>query len=293
MPVSKINGLNINWQSVGTRGPWLMMTTGGRRGHDEFIPLANKIAAYGYRVMLHDRRNTGASDVLLDGDEGEEVMWTRDMYELMSQQGALPAFFSGSSAGARTSILFYLNYPHAVRGLLLMRVTGGPFAAGRLPENYYGQFIRAAKDGGLAAVCATEQWQERIAANPSTRDRLMNMPVQKFIDVLTHWNALFAAGGKYPVMGVSDEQLRSIKVPTLVIPGNDKTHSSQSGLVAHRSIAGSELHQLPIEDQDVPLIPFPDWGLYEDEIARVFADFMARTVATEGNGNRESVSLRA
>jgi pimeloyl-ACP methyl ester carboxylesterase len=279
MPVSKINGLNINWQAIGTRGPWLMMTTGGRRGHDEFIPLANKIAANGYRVMLHDRRNTGASDVLIDGDEGEEVMWTRDMYELMSQQDALPAFFSGSSAGARTSILFYLNYPQAVRGLLLMRVTGGPFAAGRLPENYYGQFIRAAKEGGMAAVCATEQWQERIAANPATRDKLMNMPAQKFIAVLTHWNEMFAAGGKYPVMGVNDEQLHSIRVPTLVIPGNDNTHSSHSGLVAHRSIAGSTLHQLPIEDQDVPLIPFPDWAPYEAEIARVFTDFMARSVA--------------
>ena len=64
MPVSKINGVNINWRTVGARGrdnhPWVVMTTGGRRGHDEFVPLAEKIAAYGYRVMLHDRRNTGA-----------------------------------------------------------------------------------------------------------------------------------------------------------------------------------------------------------------------------------------
>ena len=44
MPVSKINGVNINWRTVGDRGkdnhPWLVMTTGGRRGHDEFVPLA-------------------------------------------------------------------------------------------------------------------------------------------------------------------------------------------------------------------------------------------------------------
>src|SRR6202167_5882246 len=187
MAVSKINGVNINWRMVGDRGkdnhPWLVMTTGGRRGHDEFVPLAEKIARYGYRVMLHDRRNTGASDVRIEGDESEEVIWTRDMHALLSEQNALPAFFCGSSSGARTSILFYLRYPQAVRGLLLMRVTGGAFAAGRLPGNYYGQFIRAAQQGGMAAVCATEQWKERIAANPSTRDRLMAMPPQTFIDV--------------------------------------------------------------------------------------------------------------
>jgi pimeloyl-ACP methyl ester carboxylesterase len=285
MPVSKIRGVNINWQTIGddgpSKGPWVVMTSGGRRSYQEFIPLANKIAAYGYRVLLHDRRNTGASEVLIEGDEGEEIPWTRDMFELTSQQNIQPAFFCGSSSGARTSILFYLRYPQAVRGLLLMRVTGGAFAAGRLPENYYGQFIRAAQQGGMAAVCATEQWQERIAANPSTRDRLMAMPPEKFIDVMTRWNEIFVAGGKYPVMGVSEADLRSLKVPTMIIPGNDNTHAGPSALFAHNAIAGSELHRLPIEDQDVPLIPFPEWGPQEAEIARTFADFMARTIAAE------------
>ena len=54
-----------------------------------------------------------------------------------------------------------------MRGLLLLRVTGGAFAAGRLPENYYGQFIRAAEQGGMAAICEMDPWKERIAANPA------------------------------------------------------------------------------------------------------------------------------
>jgi pimeloyl-ACP methyl ester carboxylesterase len=281
MPVSKVNGVNINWRVVGDRGPWIVMTTGGRRGHDEFIPLAEKLARHGNRVMLHDRRNTGASDILIEGDDGEEMIWTRDMHALLSEQNALPAFFSGSSAGARTSMLFYLRYPQAVRGLLLLRVTGGPFAAGRLPEQYYGQFIRAAKEGGMDAVRAMDAWQERIEANPRNGAYLKQLPAQQFIDVLTRWNAIFVAGGHYPVMGVSPEQLRSIKTPTIIIPGNDNTHSSASGLAAHRLIPGSKLHQLPIVDQDVPLIPFPDWAQYEEEIARVFADFVKQTVAAE------------
>jgi pimeloyl-ACP methyl ester carboxylesterase len=282
MPISKIRGVNINWQVIGNRGSWVVMTSGGRRSYEEFIPLANKIAAYGYQVLLHDRRNTGASEVLLEGDEGEEIPWTRDMFELTQQQNIQPAFFCGSSSGARTSILFYLRYPQAVRGLLLMRVTGGAFAAGRLPENYYGQFIRAAQQGGMAAVCATEQWKERVAANPATRDYLMAMSPEKFIAVLTRWNEIFAAGGKYPVMGVTEDELKSVKVPTVIIPGNDKTHSSASALFAHNAMPGSDLHRLPIEDQDVPLIPFPDWASYEAEIAHTFADFMARTTAAEG-----------
>ena len=281
MPISNIRGVNINWQVVGERGPWVMATTGGRRGHDEFIPLAQKIASRGYRVMLHDRRNTGASDLWIEGDQGEEAMWLGDMYELMRSQDALPAFFSGSSAGARTSMRFYLRYPQAVRGLLLLRVTGGPFAAARLPEQYYGQFIRAAKAGGMAAVCAMEAWQERFKENSRGRDYLARLPAEKFIAVFSRWNEIFEAGANHPVMGVTEQELGSIKVPTIIIPGNDNTHSSKSGLTAHRLIPGSELHQLPITDQDVPLIPFPEWRPYEDEIADVFVDFMQRTIAAE------------
>jgi len=62
---------------------------------------------------------------------------------------------------------------------------------------------------------------------------------------------------------------------------NDNTHSSASALVAQKLIPGSELHRLPITDQDVPLIPFPEWSAYEEEIARVFVDFMQRALAQE------------
>jgi len=274
MPIETIAGVNIVYEVIGDRGPWLALTTGGRRGHQEFLPLSRKIAAAGFRVFLHDRRNTGASDIKIEGDAAEEEIWADDLYELLSRQGALPAFIGGSSSGARMSILFALRHPEAVRGLLLFRVTGGAFAAGRLPENYYAQFIRAAQAGGMAAVCATEQYKERIAANPANRDRLMALDPKRYIDVMSHWHKLFLAGADQPVMGVTEDQLRSIKAPTIVIPGNDKVHSSKSGRLAQTLIGNSQLHQLPIEDQDVPLIPFEEWGPYEPEIAKTFVDFM-------------------
>jgi pimeloyl-ACP methyl ester carboxylesterase len=279
MPVSKINGFNINWQVVGDRGPWVMATTGGRRGYDEFIPMAQKIARHGFRVMLHDRRNTGASDLWIDGNEGEEAPWLGDMHELMRQNDALPAFFCGSSAGARTSIRFYLKYPQAVRGLLLLRVTGGEFAAKRLPENYYGQFIKVANEGGMAKLIEMDAWKERFKENPAGRDYLAKLPVDKFIAVFTRWKEVFEAGGKHPVMGVTEQELRSIKVPVMIIPGNDQTHSSASAAIAHKYIPGSAVHQLPITDKEVPLIPFPEWGPYEEEIADTFVKFMQRVVA--------------
>lgn len=250
MPVAKVRGLNIHYQVVGENGPWVTLTTGGRRGHQEFVSLARKIAAGGFRVLLHDRRNTGASDILIGGEETEEAIWADDLHELLSQLGALPAFIGGSSSGARTSILFALRHPGAARALLLLRVTGGAFAAQRLPEMYYDQFIRAAKQGGMAAVCATEQYKERFAANPANLERMKTMDPKRYIEVMTRWRDNFVAGAHLPVMGVTEAELRSIKVPAIIIPGNDKTHSSESGRTAARLIAGSELHPLPVTDQE-------------------------------------------
>jgi len=274
MPYQNIRGVNINYEVIGGSGPWVALITGGRRGYAEFIPFAHKIAAKGFRVVLHDRRNTGASDVLIEGEEGEEELWADDLVLLLKHLDALPAFVGGTSSGARLSMLVYLRHREAVKALMLMRVTGGAFAAGRLPDMYYGQFIRAAQRGGMAAVCATEQYQERIKANPANRDRLMAMDPKQYIAVMKHWLDIFQQGPRAPVLGMTEEALRSIKVPTIVIPGNDKTHDSSNGIAAAGLIEGSVLHRLPIADLDEPLIPFTDWAPYEAEMATVLCDFM-------------------
>jgi len=279
MPVAKVNGVNIFYQVIGDQGPWAALITGGRRGHDEFVPLATKLAKSGYRVVLHDRRNTGRSDVLIEGDVAEETLWLDDLHELMKQLNAIPSFIGGSSAGARTAMRYYVRFRNDVRGLLLMRVTGGAFAASRLPENYYGMFIKAAQQGGMAAVCATEQYQERIAANPATRDRLMAMKPENYIKVMSNWQDQFIASTKMEVFGMTDADLASIAVPTVVIPGNDQTHASVNGRIAASKIPGAVLHQLPIADQEVPLISYTEWEPYEAEIAQTFLDLMRKVDA--------------
>jgi pimeloyl-ACP methyl ester carboxylesterase len=274
MPIANVRGVNLNYEVIGDHGPWATLITGGRRAYTEFVPLAKRLAAAGFRVLLHDRRNTGASDIAMESDEVEEKVWADDLDVLLKQLHAAPAFIGGSSSGARTAILFAVRHPASTRALMLLRVTGGPFAAARLPDNYYTQYIKACEQGGMAAVCATEQYAERIAANPANRERLMAIDPKRFIAVMTHWRELFVAGANLPVLGVTESELATIKVPTIIIPGNDQTHASKSGRIAHEMIKGSVLHQLPIEDQEVPLIPFGDWAEHEPEIAQVFVDFM-------------------
>jgi pimeloyl-ACP methyl ester carboxylesterase len=279
MPQANVRGVDLVYSIIGEGGPFLALVPGGRRAHDELVPLARKIAAAGFRVLLHDRRNTGASEIRIEGDDSEESIWVDDLHELLRQKAEGVPFVGGFSSGSRVSMLYATRYRKALRGLLLCRVTGGATAAMRLPENYYGQFIKAATSGGMAAVCATPQYQERIAANPRNEERLMALDPSRYIAVMSQWRDQFVAGAHHAVMGLTAAELATIEVPTIVIPGNDKTHSEASALAAHAAIPGAELHRLPLAHQERDLIPYEEWAPHENEIAAVYVDFMRRAVA--------------
>jgi pimeloyl-ACP methyl ester carboxylesterase len=275
MPTANIRGVNLNYEILGTSGPWMALSPGGRRDMGQVRSLAQKMADHGYRVLIHDRRNCGASDVSIDPSQPEYEIWADDLYALLEKFNALPAIVGGGSSGCRLSLLFALKYPQAVTALLLYRVTGGKFAASRLGENYYGQFIRAAQQGGMAAVCAADHFRDRIAAKPSNRDTLMAMDPHWFIAAMESWKTAFDKGADLPVIGATEPELNSIKVPTVIIPGNDRTHNHASGETAHRMIPGSEYHDLMPGDRDVDLVEMADW-VDEKQMAATFADFLRR-----------------
>src|SRR5215471_10953923 len=175
MPITAVRGVEINYEVLGDRGPWVALQPGGRRGLEGVKPLAQKLAEAGNRVLVYDRRNCGASAIGFDGGDSENEVWADDLHELLLQLDALPAFIGGSSSGCRLALLAALRRPADLRGLLLWRVTGGAYAAQRLVQNYYTQFIEAAERGGMEAVCRTEHFGEVIATNPANRARLESM----------------------------------------------------------------------------------------------------------------------
>jgi pimeloyl-ACP methyl ester carboxylesterase len=279
MPIAKIRGVNINYEIVGKSGPWVALVPGGRRDLSGVKLLAQEIADKGYRVMLHDRRNCGLSDVVIDGDDSEYEIWADDLYELMRQNDALPAFIGGSSSGCRTSVLFALRHPEACRGLLLWRITGGRFACERLAINYYGQYMDAAKSGGMAAVCALEHFKERCEAKPSNRDYLMKLDPKRFIEVMGRWKKSFDESVDLPIIGASKADLNSLKMPTVVIPGNDRTHGTATGKLCASLIPNAELRQIWEKDEDSDLTPAEDWDPKNAEMTGYFVAMMKRAAA--------------
>ena len=279
MAHASVRGVTLHYEVIGEHGPWVALAPGGRRGIEGVASIAQRIAAAGYRVLVHDRRNCGASDVSIDGEGSEYEIWADDLHALLVQLGAARAFVGGSSSGCRMAILYALRYPQAVEGLLIWRVTGGGTAARRLARNYYTQYIEVAQQGGMAAVCESEHFKARIAERGENRARLMAMEVPRFIGVMERWNRYFIDGIDLPIIGATEQQLRSIAAPACVIPGNDNSHPRRVGENLVTLLPNAELHSLGLKDYDLDLSPRDEWNEREPALAEFFTDFMARVRA--------------
>src|SRR5439155_1443338 len=114
MPIATVRGVDIHYEILGERGPFVVLQPGGRRAGAGVRSLGEKIAEAGYRVVAYDRRNTGASSIAIEG-ESENDEWVEDLHELLAGLDALPAYIGGSSSGCRLAVILALRRPEDVR----------------------------------------------------------------------------------------------------------------------------------------------------------------------------------
>ena len=280
MAEAKVRGVTLNYEIIGTSGPWITLTPGSRRPYNELVPMSEAFAREGCRVLLHDRRNCGASEVGIEATGSEHEIWADDLDALCRHVGATPVYAGGSSAGARLALLFALRHPDVVKGLLLWRVTGGAHAAQKLAHQYYGAYEELAKSGGMAAVCASEHFAAGIKLRPSNRDRLMAMKPADFIAVMDVWRKNFLAAADLPVVGATEAQLRGMKMPVCIIAGNDKVHTpvtarKAASLIPHNEFYDDVVEKRPddnlLDDWDQA-----DWKAKEPRIVAIFTAFLKK-----------------
>jgi pimeloyl-ACP methyl ester carboxylesterase len=274
MQSTAIRGVKLVYEVLGKSGPWVTISPGGRRGLASDRALGVLLAEAGFRVLVYDRRNTGASEIGFAG-ESESHEQAEDLLALLNALGTGPAYIAGCSSGSRLSLLLALHHPEAVKALLLWRVTGGEYAAKRLAFNYYEQFIAAAEQGGIDAVVKTEHFGAMIAANPANRKILEDMGADAFLAAMKRWLAGFHKGSSHPVAGITPDEMRRITLPTLIIPGNDRIHPRAPGQAAHRLMPNSEYREVMDQDVDVD-VDFDAWARKNGTLAAYFIDFLRR-----------------
>jgi pimeloyl-ACP methyl ester carboxylesterase len=259
MATVKIEDGTISYEIIGDGGqPWVL-TPGGRFSKDTpgLKQLAEALAAQGKQVVIWDRPNTGASDVVFTGTSESEMQADR-LAGLLQTLDMAPAVIFGGSGGSRISLLTAARHPEVAAGLAMVWISGGTYGLMGLALVYCGESIRVAWRGGMEAVVELPEWSEVLERNPANRERFLNLDPRAFIATLEGWMQAYCVGPDELVPGMPDDQYPKVTVPTLIFRSgaSDPHHTRATSERLHELMVGSRLVEPPWGDDE--------WNLRSD-----------------------------
>lgn len=213
----------------------LIITPGGNGDTDGFGGFARNVAAAApeLRVIIYDRRNLGQSDVSF-GSEPQMVEEGEDLHVLIERLGVAPTALYGMSSGARSNMILASRYPQDIAALVIAPLTGGPYAAARLSEDYFFKYLPKKKlmtrrhINGLPLttmqdVAETELWSAYLARNtPEKRERFFNADINDFLAAMKTSGEHLQATRYQTALGMQDWDLAALKIPATLILHHDQ-----------------------------------------------------------------------
>jgi 2-hydroxy-6-oxonona-2,4-dienedioate hydrolase len=244
----EINGGNVVYEILGEEGDFIVLTPGGRFSKDipGLKPLAHALVEGGYRVLLWDRPNCGASDVQFYG-QSESHMRAETLSQLITKLDIGPCIIAGGSGGARDSMLTAILYPELVTKLVVWNIVGGVYGSFVLGGHYIVPSILAVRGMGIKGLLHVGEWKERVAENPENEARFHALEPDAFLKVMLRWLNAFVSKPGQTIPGVPDGMFDDIRVPTLIIRGgeDDWDHPKRTSLEVSCLIKDSVLIDPP------------------------------------------------
>jgi len=241
MPFVTVRGVELQYEVIGERGPWVAAVSSARFSHVDMLPLAHALAASGRRVVVHDRRNCGQSSLSFDVIGSEDEVWADDLRALLDHLGIDDVLVAGLSRGARVAAQFAARHRRVTRAAVLWGLTGGRDAFDHLDEYYFGQYLRACEDGGMDAVCAIDHFLGVLPARPENESLLHSLPPDRFVEVMSTWRHAWVDRDHVDVLGLPDALLGAIRVPVAIVPCYDRLHPIAASEHAARQIRRARL----------------------------------------------------
>jgi pimeloyl-ACP methyl ester carboxylesterase len=252
MTKAVVHDLSIAYEVIGEGRPWVL-TPGGRYSKDYpgVRELAQALAEEGNQVLIWDRPNTGESDVCFSGAT-ESAMQADVLAGLITQLDMAPAVIIGGSGGSRLSLLTATRHRELAAGLAMWWMIGGAYGPMAVGVYYYGESIKAAWNGGMPAVVELPDWQEVLERNPSNRQRFLDQDPAQFISTFERWMTAFAPAGDGPIPGLSDDAVRGLDLPALVLRSgaSDHTHTRATSENLARALPNARLVESPLPDTE-------------------------------------------
>ena len=243
MPLAPVNGVNLYYEEHGDGFPLVFSHefAGDYRSWNQQV----NFFARRYRVIAYNARGYPPSDVPTSIDDYTQSHSVDDLKGLLDHLGIGLAHIAGLSMGGNVALNFGLTYPDMARSL----VVAGTGAGSTDPEAFrvnVNARADAMREGGMEAM--------DDYANSNTRAQLLRKDPLGFEEfrrgLMEHsplGSALTFAGvqGRRPTIFALEDRMKALRVPTLIMTGDEDEPCIETSVFMKRSIPKSGLAVLP------------------------------------------------
>jgi pimeloyl-ACP methyl ester carboxylesterase len=251
MPTATIDGLEVNYVTRGSGPALLMLAPGGFDATMEkwttagvwkgMRPLDTLSGAF--TVVAYDRRESGAS-----GGRVERLSWSvfaDQAKALLDHLGIRQAFVLGGCMGCSVALAFAAKFPEATQALVLHWPVGG-YRWKINGSDRLARHLKFARENGLTGVVKRAHegksfwqdpeagpWASCIVRDPQFAGAFQELDQERYFGVI----AASARGlfDRDMPPGAEPEEMMGMKVPALILPGDDPAHAT-SGAVYLREL---------------------------------------------------------
>jgi pimeloyl-ACP methyl ester carboxylesterase len=234
---SNVNGLKMYYEIYGQGKPLVLVHGGGstiQTNFDKIIPLlAKNRKLIAVELQAHGRTSDRKADLTFEQDAD-------DIAALLQNLKIDKADFLGFSNGGTTTLQIAIRHPEIVGKMIL----GSALAKRNGVPDWFWDFMAEASLENMPELLKVGY--KKVAADSNGLQVMHDKDVKRMVNF----------------KDIPDEQIKSIKVPTLIIIGDKDVITPEHVIEMHRQIANSELAIIP-----------GGHGQYIGEITTITPDF--------------------
>jgi pimeloyl-ACP methyl ester carboxylesterase len=247
MPHLQVKDAEIYYEMHGEGAPFLFCAV---TGCDHQAWKFHQVPAFSrdHKVILFDYRGTRKSSKTIQ--KYSIKMFTADAAALLDHLNVEQAIVCGHSMGGVVAQLLALDYPHKVKKLILASSGSSHPGASGIPLAMCRDMVRLGFERYIREHTIETGWtKEFVANNPALIDKFLQVRMSG-IAPLENYLYFVLARQEHD----HTERLKEIRVPTLVLVGDDEKHGATDKTHWHSA------HELAREIPNAKLVVLPGEG---------------------------------
>ena len=241
---ARVNGVDLYYEVHG-QGQWLVLAHEFSGGYKSWQPQVDALSRH-LRVLVYNNRGYPPSAVPEDPAAYSQALSIEDLRQLLDHVGVSRPVLCGFSMGGSIAVNFALAHPARLRGLVLAGTGTGSIDKEQNARDFGPIADRFLADGPAAVG------QDYLRG--PTRIQLLRKNPAMWNKLYAEFSELSPIGMAYTLRGVQLQRptmyeleagLRALRVPTLVLVGEEDAPALEPSRFLARTIPGAALKVFP------------------------------------------------